>query len=329
MMSEFELIERLKQILPPNSSQVELGIGDDAALVQWNQKQILTTVDSLVEGVHFDWKFCQPSEVGKKAVKVNFSDIAAMGGKPRVALIALGLPIPWDQEKVEEMYRGISEVCVESGVDVVGGNISRNPERLWISITVLGESEHGVLKRSGAQVGDVVFLSGTVGEAAAGLELLRLQPELARRQFPTLVSRYTEGQAQLELGKLLARNPEVHALIDVSDGLSSELWHLSKASQVEIVIQADQLWVSEELKSASALLSQSPLWWQLSGGEDYELLGTCSSKAWKSLYQECETLKFPIRAIGEVVRTGTGVSLKKESGLLEPLPAQGWNHLNA
>lgn len=327
-MGEFELIERLKQILPPNSSQVELGIGDDAALVQWNRKRILITVDSLVEGVHFDWKFCQPSEVGKKAINVNFSDIAAMGGKPRVALIALGLPIPWDQKKVEGIYRGIAEVCIENGVDVVGGNISRNPERLWISITVLGEPDHSVLKRSGAQVGDVIFLSGTVGEAAAGLELLRLEPELARRQFPILVSRYTEGQAQLELGKLLGKKPEIHALIDVSDGLSSELWHLSKASQVEMVVQADQLWMSEELKSASALLKQSPLRWQLSGGEDYELLGTCSSEAWKTLYQECQTLKIPVRAIGEVIRAGTGVFLKKESGPLEPLPARGWNHLS-
>lgn len=328
MMGEFELIERLKQYLLPPSSQVELGIGDDAASVQWNQKRILTTVDSLVEGVHFDWKFCWPSEVGKKAVRVNFSDIAAMGGKPRFALIALGLPIPCDQEKIEGMYRGIAEVCGEQGVDIIGGNISRNPERLWISITVLGEAGDGLLKRSGAQVGDVVFLSGTVGEAAAGLQLLRLKPELARHQFPTLVKRYTEGHAQTELGQLLGNHLKVHALIDVSDGLSNELWHLSKASQVEIVIQADQLSVSEEMQRASTLLQQSSLQWQLSGGEDYELLGTCSNEAWKNLHHECEVLKIPIRAIGKVVSQGTGVSLKTESGHLEPLLATGWNHLS-
>ncbi|NBX82064.1 thiamine-phosphate kinase [bacterium] len=328
MKSEFELIERLKQLLPPISSQVELGIGDDAATVHWNEKRILTTVDSLVEGIHFDWKFCRPSEVGKKAMNANLSDIAAMGGKPRFALIALGLPISWDQEKIEGMYRGIAEVCGERGVDVVGGNISRNPERLWISITVLGDPANGVLKRSGAQVGDVIFLSGTVGEAAAGLELLRSQPERARQQFPNLVRRYTEGHAQIELGQLLGKKPKVHSLIDVSDGLSSELWHLSKASQVEVVIQANQLWVSEELQRASVIFSQSPLRWQLSGGEDYELLGTCSSESWKVLHQECESLKIPIRVIGEVARAGAGVYLKNESGHLEPLPALGWNHLS-
>ncbi|NBX76667.1 MAG: thiamine-phosphate kinase [Proteobacteria bacterium] len=328
MNREFELIDRLCKKLSAPSKKVFLGIGDDAAVLEPISGKILLTVDALVEGIHFDFSFCAPKEVGKKSLAVNVSDIVAMGGKPLAALISLGVSNDVSEAALEQIYEGIADFAQAHSIDVVGGNVTSSPERLMLSVTLLGEAQNRPLTRSGACEGDVVFISGTLGEAAAGLFLLKREGRKVRSRFPKLTSRYLTPQARTDLVGLLTSEKRVHSLIDVSDGLSSELWHLAKASKVGFLIEEDKIPVSEELRKASQETKQSLRNWQLSGGEDYELLGTCSPTDWLLLKEEAQRAGGAFTQIGSVVSFSRGVLLKDSSGRENPISPSGWNHLS-
>lgn len=326
MMGEFELIEKLVKKLPPTSPEVELGIGDDAAVLKSFKGNLLLTIDSLVENVHFDFSFCDPFEVGHKALAVNLSDIAAMGGRPRAALIALTIPISLESKILEDIYRGISQLAQKYGVDVVGGNTSRSLQGLSITLAVVGEGEDRVLTRAKAKEGDIVFISGCLGQAAAGLSLLKAQGAQARKSYPNLCDRYLKPEPRLSLGETLATIPGVHSLIDISDGLSSELWHLSKASSSQFLIKENQLPVSADLKRAADELGIPFRSWVLAGGEDYELLGTCSPETAREVIETGTQLGIPITLIGEVDAGSPQVLIDTGKSQTEILAAKGWDH---
>ena len=329
MNGEFELIESLARLLPPLSQRTELGIGDDAAVLKPFLGRPLLTIDELVEKIHFDFSFCEPFEVGYKALAVNVSDIAAMGGKPRAALIALAVPASFDSKILEEIYRGISSLAQENSVDVIGGNISRSLGGLSISVVVLGEGKDKVITRSGAKEGDKVFVSGFLGEAAAGLSLFKAYGSQARKKFPNLCNRYLKPSPRVPLGEALAGIPGVHSLIDLSDGLSSELWHLSKASKAQFLIQEKLLPLSTEVKSAARELSMPFRPWLLSGGEEYELLGTCSAQSSKEVIEAGAEQGISMTLIGEVLAGQSQVLIDTSEGKQEILEARGWDHFKS
>lgn len=327
MISEFELIAKLAKTLPRPSSRVLLGIGDDAAVVRLKNSKSLLTVDSLVEGIHFDFAFCKPEEVGHKALAVNLSDIAAMGGKPLAAVVSLGVSSIVGLETLEKVYKGISQLAKNVSIDVVGGNITSSPERLFISITVVGESAGKILTRSGAQSGDVIFVTGELGEAAAGLSLLKKQGRKAVTQYRKLTDKYLKPRPRLECGEIFAGRPAVHSLIDISDGLSSELWHLAKASSAKLTINEERLPYGKQLEAAAKKFKINRLDWLLSGGEDYELLGTCSRKDWPKIQQKIGKKGISIHQIGTVSAGKPSVYLREISGAEIPIRSTGWNHL--
>ena len=328
MNREFQLIDRLTKKLPPVSKRVLLGIGDDAAVLKPSSGKTLLTVDCLVEGIHFDFSFCEPEEIGAKAMAVNASDIVAMGGKPIAALISLGVSSAVSEETLERLYQGLADHSKTHSIDVVGGNITSSPERVMISISLLGECSLEPVSRSGAKPGDVVFLSGPVGEAAAGLFLLKTKGQEARTLFPKLTTHYLTPKIAVDFVNVLNRVNKVSSLIDISDGLSSELWHLAESSKVGFFIEEDKIPVSQELSEAAAKFRQNLRNWQFSGGEDYELLGTIAPSDWPLLKKEAEAHGFILSEIGRVVPLERGLKLQDRSGKEIPLEATGWNHLS-
>jgi len=261
----------------PRSKDISLGIGDDAAVLRANRNQWVWTVDACVQGVHFDWKWLRPEDVGWRSLQAAVSDIAAMGAQPVAALSSLALPGDAPTALWRGVLRGQSRASKSLGCPVVGGNLSRASE-VSIHTTVLGHVKKPIL-RSGARSGDEVWLVGNVGAAAAGLTVLRSVPDNERDSaMRSCVSAWRRPRALTKEGALL--NGRAHAAIDVSDGIAGDSLHISRAGEVAIVLDAAalQLAAGPSVKRVATALRHSVLDWVLSGGEDYALLATGPSK---------------------------------------------------
>ena len=328
-LGEFELITRLTLGLP-QSPHVLLGVGDDAAVLAIDGEEMLVaTCDAQVEDTHFRLRNIDPHDLGRRVLAVNLSDIAAMGAKPRFALVSLLLPPTLDTAILDDLYAGLREEAAKFDVAIVGGNIARNTERLIIDITLLGTGyrDH-LLQRKNARVGDAVIVTGTIGLAAAGLLLLE-DHQLASKVAPVHQARALAAQRtptpRIEAGQWLASHNIITA-IDVSDGLVGDLLHICQASAVSISIEADVLPVHPEVISIAQLAGHDPLEFALFGGEDYELLFTAPIDRAKILIHEL-FIETGIRAtiIGNVAK-GSGLTLL-HNGTSLPLQAGGWDHL--
>lgn len=264
-LGEFGLIDRIAKGVAASSS-VPLGIGDDAAaLLPTSGLLTLITKDMLLEGVHFDLSFCDPKSLGRKSLSVNLSDLAAMGARPRHFLLGIALPADLSVEFMDGFMEGMLEQAERFGVTLVGGDTCASKGGLAISVTVLGEqSPERVVKRSGAQAGDYVYLTGTVGDASAGLGELRRG---VRQGF--LVRRQLDPQPRVEAGVALAEAELASAMIDVSDGVLADLGHICELSGVGARLELARLPLSDEYR---ADCGADPFAQALSGGEDYELL---------------------------------------------------------
>ncbi len=273
-LGEFGLIRRLRERFPP-AGGVTIGIGDDAAAVRIGPEALLTT-DLLVEGVHFDLKLGAPADHGFKALAVSVSDIAAMGGRPRYALVGLGAPAELGAKTMEELAEGIAEAGEVWSLAVVGGDLVV-ADRLVLAVTVVGEpGPGGALRRSGARPGDTLFVTGEVGTAAAGLGLLQLAASnagasAALARHPELARRALRGTARVREGAAAA-GAGAHAMIDVSDGVGADAGHLAEASRCGLEIDAAALPISDAVRDLAGLLDADPIMLGLAGGEDYELL---------------------------------------------------------
>ncbi|MBU0968776.1 MAG: thiamine-phosphate kinase [Proteobacteria bacterium] len=301
------------------------GIGDDCAVVRKAGGLVdLWTTDALVEGVHFDLAWHPPELLGRKAASVNISDIGAMGGRPRFALLALGLPAACPKEFLDKMVAGFLDVLAEHDMVLVGGDTVYAGERLLLSITVCGEmAEKQVCYRSAARPGDLVWVSGCLGNAACGLELCR-QGWQGQEEYALLCRAHLDPQPQVRLGRMLAESGLIHAMMDISDGLATDLAHICQGSGVGAEIMAEEVPLAGELQKAAAALQLSTMQLALQGGEDYQLVFTSPAQNSGPLRNLSQEAGVDIACVGRIV-AGAQVMLRQD-GEWRDISFQGYEH---
>ncbi len=322
-IGEFGLIERIRRSQQGRGRAVLLGIGDDAAVFRLSPGHVgVATTDTLVEGRHFDLRYYSYRDLGWKAMAANLSDIAAMGGRPLLVLAALTLTCRQSLVDVELLYQGMRGLTARFDVPIAGGDIVRGRD-LSLTLTVIGQCPKSRLgKRSGARPGDAVLVTGTLGASQAGLELLHSKIRIHNSKW---VEKHLRPEPRVREGMALAQRFRLGGLIDISDGLSSELWHLSQESRVAIVIDQGALPVAPEALAAARMLSRDPLQYCLHGGEDYELLFTLAPADAARAKALMSKLGTRCSVIGQVVK-GRGVFLSGRDGKLGKLKAEGYSH---
>ncbi|MEW5767000.1 MAG: thiamine-phosphate kinase [bacterium] len=329
-LGEFGLIEHLKARLKSNDSAIAVNIGDDAAALKLSESQLtLITADILIEGVHFTRDNFTPFQIGWKAMAANVSDIAAMGGKPRWAVISLGLPPTLSSDYIDCLYNGMEVLGNKmGGIALVGGDTVSSRD-LIISISLLGLVEPELLTlRSGARVGNYLAVTGTLGDSALGLELLSNSfstplPHL-KKSADELIEKHLQPLPRLEEARRIVESKLATAMIDISDGLAAEVKRIVEASGVGIRIFQDQVPLSYSLMQICEHLGMDPLRFSLGGGEDYELLFTFPP-------ERQEEIKEGMKAslIGRVVPESEGIKLIDRTGKVKDLPCQGYDHFRS
>ncbi len=321
-LGEFGVIDRLRALVgePPEG---EVWLGDDAAVLRAPAGTILFTADLLVEGVHFDLELTGPEDLGYKSIAVNVSDVAAMGGTPRRALVSLTLRPGMELEWIEALYKGMRAASDRFGMAVVGGDISSGA-CLVISVALLGNpAGRRVIERRGARPGDAVCVTGTLGASAAGYRLLRAGRRDALRERPDLKEAHLRPSPRVAEAEVLRRHLPT-AMIDVSDGFAADLSHLCDASAVGVVVDSSRLPVVD---LSGLELDREPLELALAGGEDYELVFTIASERAEAAAAEVEgRTGTRLSIVGEVVEADRGRVLTLD-GVERPLEGRGWDHL--
>lgn len=305
------------------------GVGDDAAVLQApDGKPLLFTTDMLVEGVHFRPDLVPYNDLGYKSLAVNVSDIAAMGGTPLWAVVSLGLAPGTAVEDLDVFWAGLTEAADAFGVAIVGGDTVRSPHDLVINIALLGRGEPGrVLYRSGARPGDAVFVTGSIGKAAAGLHLLTEPvPSCSPGTAAALVSAHRRPVPRVAAGRALADAGVVTSLADLSDGLAVDLGRICAAGGTGAMIRAADIPIASEVRTLSRLTGADPLDWALYGGEDYELVGTVLPADLSQVGRTLAALGLPVTVVGEIRPPEDGLLLRDGAGRERPLPPRGWHH---
>lgn len=331
-LGEFGLIDHLTRNIQTEHPSSIKGIGDDAAVIENGDFLTLVSTDILVEGIHFDLAYMPLKHLGYKAVVVNLSDIYAMNGRPKQITVSLAISNRFSVEALDELYEGIRAACRHYDVDLVGGDTTSSPRGLFISITAIGQGEKGkVVYRSGAKVGDLICITGDLGAAYLGLQILErekqlwqndptIKPDLGERKY--LIQRQLKPEARRDAIEAFAKNDLVPtSMIDISDGLASELIHICKQSGVGAFLEESGIAMHPDAEIQAIEFGLDPATCALNGGEDYELLFTIDPK-------DIEKVKFlpDIYIAGEIVDAADGVKLHTKGGNLHALKAQGWAH---
>lgn len=332
-LGEFGLIEHLTRNIELQNASSLLGVGDDAAVIDHFGKQTVITTDLLVEGVHFDLAYTPLRHLGYKSVIVNISDIYAMNATPTQIVIGLGFSNRFGVEALDEFYEGVYAACAAYGVDLVGGDTTSSQKGFIISVTAIGEvAPDKFVKRNTAQKGDLLCVSGDLGAAYIGLLFLErekkifmespgVQPDLEGETY--VIGRLLKPEARKDIVEFFAASDIVPtSMMDISDGLSSEILHICKDSQLGCVLYEEKIPVAEEMKKAAFKFEIDPTACALSGGEDYELLFTIPPSQYEKL-----VLNEQISVIGYMTEAEEGASILTKGGGKHPLTAQGWNHL--
>lgn len=333
-LGEFGLIDMINKKFDLTNEESDTGIGDDAAIIapKSNEKLVVTT-DMLLEGVHFDLSYMPLVHLGFKSIAVNVSDVAAMNAIPKQVTVNIGLSNRFSVEAIEALYEGIKAACDHYKVDLVGGDTTSSASGLVISVTAIGQQKEDLLvKRSGAKNSDIICVTGDLGGAYMGLTVLErekqvymanpdMQPQLEKYDY--IVQRQLKPDARMDIIHELAElKIKPSSMIDISDGLASELMHLSKKSNVGVAIYEDKLPVDKQTYDTAYEFKIDPTTCALNGGEDYELLFTISQDDFEKLKNHRD-----IHFIGYVHELEKGNVMQSKNGNTVPIQAQGWDHL--
>jgi thiamine-monophosphate kinase len=318
-MGEFELLEAIRRRLPAAGARVRLGSGDDAA-ISVPGGATATSVDALIDGVHFRRESSSLRQIGHKALAVALSDLAAMGAAPGEAYVVLGVPADLDESGCMELLDGMAALAEGTGTTVAGGDVTRAPA-LTLAMTVVGHAERaeGLVARSGARPGDALVVTGELGGAAAGLLILeapsRFEPDSEPNLYgaQSLIARQLEPSPRLEAGRALA-SAGARAMIDLSDGLGGDAGHIAKASGVGLRIDAAKLPIQAGVGEVAAAVGRDPLELAASGGEDYELLATLPLGRLEAATAALEAQGTGLTPIGEVLADAEGVEIRLPGG---------------
>jgi thiamine-monophosphate kinase len=327
-LAERTLIRRIRDSATP-AAGVTVGIGDDCAVLEPSAGyRLLATTDLLLEDVHFRRRYAEPADVGWKSMAVNLSDVAAMGGRPRWALVALACPHETTLDEAEAFYEGARDLASRHAVAIVGGDTTASPAGWLVNVTLLGEAVSPVL-RSGARPGDVVAVTGPLGRSAAGLAVLELTSAPAGvdvAALADLTSAHLRPVPRVAEGQWLGAAGGVTAMIDLSDGLATDLGHIAEESRVHCRVEIERVPISAATREVSRALGADARAWATGGGEDYELLLTCDARAFDRLSDGlARATGSPLHAIGSVTGPGTGVGFVDARGQ-EIAAATGFEH---
>ncbi len=334
-LGEFGLIKHLTEHIEIKNPSTLKGVGDDAAVINYSEddKVTLVSTDMLVEGVHFDLTYVPLKHLGYKSVVVNLSDIYAMNGQPKQITVSIALSNRFSLESVEELYAGMLMACEKYGVDLIGGDTTSSLSGLVISITVLGEGDKNkVVYRNGAKETDLLCVSGDLGGAYMGLQILerekavfkenpKIQPDLEGKDY--ILERQLKPEARKDIIKLFeALEMKPTSMIDISDGLASEIMHLCDQSGVGCELYEEKIPIDPQTYDTARQFNLDPTMCALSGGEDYELLFTIAVSDYDKVKNQ---LDFSV--IGHITNKSAGANLVTKSGGSHPLKAQGWDAL--
>ena len=333
---EFGLIKHLTEKIKLQNPSSLKGVGDDAAVLDYKDKRVLVTTDLLLEGIHFDLTYMPLKHLGYKSAIVNFSDIYAMNGQPKQITVSLGVSKRFSVEDLEDIYAGINLACEKYGVDLVGGDTSASLTGLTISITCIGEGEEGkIVYRNGAKANDLICVTGDLGSAYMGLQLLErektvfagrageeeVQPDFEGKKY--ILQRQLKPEARKDIIETLGQKGIIPtAMMDISDGLSSELIHICSQSNVGCRIYEDKIPINYEAAVMAEELNMNLVTAALNGGEDYELLFTASLEDYDKL-----VVIEGLAIIGHITKPELGLNLVGREGEEIGLKAQGWNSL--
>ncbi len=333
-LGEFGLISYLTRDFPLKNAETKKGVGDDAAILNFGDKDVLVTTDLLLEGIHFDLRYVPLKHLGYKAAIVNFSDVYAMNGTPRQITVSLGVSSRFTVEHLEALYSGIRLACESYGVDLVGGDTSASVTGLVISITCIGDAnKEDVVTRTGAKPTDIICVSGDLGAAFMGLQLLErenrisagqkdFQPDFAGKEY--ILERQLKPEARRDIVEALCKEGiKPTSMIDVSDGLSSELLHICKESGVGCRVYEDKIPIDYQTALMAEEFNMNLVTAAMNGGEDYELLFTVPLTD----HEKIEKMK-GVNMIGYITKPELGAALVSRDGNEMEIKAQGWNAFN-
>ncbi|NQT25617.1 thiamine-phosphate kinase [candidate division KSB1 bacterium] len=320
---EFGMIERIQAMLAGSDADIPLSIGDDAAVL--NSKlgyQTVVTTDALIEGIHFDLRYTPLEDLGWKALAVNLSDLAAMAADPTGAVISLALPTDWSSDQVEQLYQGLKACSETYQCPIIGGDTTGSPGPAMLSLTVLGEVQKDrYITRSGAKPGDFVCVSGDLGGSLTGFEALHSGPPGIVRT--PAIDKLLRPFPRLQIAKELFTTLSLHAMIDISDGLGSEIHHICSKSKMGCLIEADKIPIHPEAKALSEQIGQDVIEMAMTSGEEYELLFTLSAGDLEN-FQNMK-MDVPCHIIGEMKEASSGIKINRD-GQIESIKANGWDH---
>jgi thiamine-monophosphate kinase len=333
-LGEFGLIKHLTKDFVNKQTSTFKGIGDDAAVILNNDETTVISTDLLVEGIHFDLMYTPLKHLGYKAVIVNLSDIYAMNALPKQITVSIAISNRFSVEALDELYDGIRTACNFYGVDLIGGDTTSVPKGLIISITAIGQApKDKLVYRNTAKIGDLICITGDLGAAYLGLQILerekqiflennQVQPDLEEQTY--VISRQLKPEARKDMIEAFEKNGVIPtSMIDVSDGLASELYHICTQSNVGAIVEETGVPIHPDAQLMALKFKLDPITCALSGGEDYELLFTINPS-------DIEKIKYlpDIYIMGEITEPSEGIKLHTKGGNIHAITAQGWNHFN-